>query len=129
MPVIPGLTRKQLGGDLIPDGTYQIRIAQAKYVAAADGKDAKYDYVNVDSVITEEGEFLGRHVFQNITLKPGSAFLAGQIEDALEHPEDQELDTDLWVDGEMLAVISTEKGKAGYSDRNQIKKFLPLSTL
>ena len=124
MPVIPGLTRKQLGGELIPEGTYALRIHQAKFVTAAEGKDAKFDYINLDCVVTEEGDFFGRHIFQNVTLKPAQAFLAAQIEEALGFDELHELNNDEWLDGELMGVVTIEKGKQGYSDRNHVKKFL-----
>jgi len=129
MPVIPGLTRKQLEGELIPDGTYQLRINQAKFVPVSEGKDAKFDYINLDCVVTEEGEYLGRHVFQNVTLKPGGAYIAGQIEEALGFPYDHELNNDEWIEGEMMGVIVTEKGAQGYGPKNQVKKFLKLGAV
>ena len=129
MPVV-NVTRKDLASN-IPDGTYAIRISKSELrdpnpEHAKPGKE-QFQYVALTCVITEDGEFLGRKIFVNATLKPGGAFVVAQLMDIMNLPEDAPVNTDDFEDLECLGVVFTEKGRDGYPDRNQIKKFLPLA--
>jgi hypothetical protein len=129
MPVIPMKRGDFKAQTLLPDGTYAVRVAKATMVDVNDPNykgQAKADYINLDLVITDEGEVLGRHVFHILTLDPEKGGQTRQFLDAVDYPEDEDLDTDALVERECLAVVGREIAKpgSGYEDRNRVKKFL-----
>jgi hypothetical protein len=128
MVMIPGGPRAAADmekGTPVPEGTYNLRIDKAE-IKKAEGAD-KSPYINLMLTITDDGEYLGRKVFDICTLKKGADFKLRQLlTDGLGWADDQPLeDTDQLQGEEVVAAITIEKGRQGYEDRNKVQKYLP----
>lgn len=131
MAIIEGTRRSEITetNDPIPDGTYRCRIAKVKLVDPSDPSyqgSAKAAYLNVDHVITEDGEFLGRHVFNIVTLEGGKRFQLRQLLEAIDYPENDDLDTERMEDAEVMVVVGTEPAKGEYEARNRVRKYISI---
>lgn len=136
MPKLEGYRPKDMAEtNLIPDGTYHLRINKVEYhpFTPADPSKPKNDdnkdkqpYLNVDLVVQDEGDYFGRHVFDYVSLAKGDDWKMRQLCDATEKPEDWEVDTDEFIDNEVDAVVGTQKGKKGYPDKNAVKRYISL---
>src|SRR5688572_16844105 len=84
-------------GDPVPSGTYAADLRKVEAFdpdsARAAGKNtqAQYPSLRVDWVITDDGEFLGRHIFDNLILAAGKNFMMRRLFDAVSFPDDMEL--------------------------------------
>ena len=148
MPILQsglGFTLKDLPkGEPVPEGTYHVRIAKApRKVAkdAASSTEEKFPYLEIDLVVQAPEEFLGRHLFDVATLKPGVQFKLRQIMEVADWPEDTTYDDDDIESGklstdlegiECLVVTTIQKGNVDkitgqqYEPRNKVQKYLPL---
>lgn len=127
MAQLPGgpVRTGDLASSLMPDAVYTFRIDRAE-IKKAQG-EGKEPYINLMLKCVDEGEWLGRAVWDILTLAKGKTFKLDQLlKDALGWGEDDTLDdTDQLLQLEVCAAITTEKGQAGYSDRNKVVKYLP----
>lgn len=134
MPKLEGYRPSDMAtSSLIKDGTYHLRINKVGYhpfqpadpskPISDDNKD-KQPYLDVDLVVMDDGDFLGRHVFDYVSLAKGDDWKMRQLCDATDKPEDWEVDTDEFIDNEVDAVVGVSKGKRGYSDKNIVKRYI-----
>jgi hypothetical protein len=116
---------------IVPEGTYNVRVQRAEYVATPKHAESKGAYIRTAFVITGPGDspYIGRYVFMNYSLTGDGSFRLRELLEATGHPLDFRLtDTDQLIGLECAAAIVIEKGKQGYPDRNVIRKHLPLLT-
>lgn len=130
IPDAPSVAEMSEGASTVPEATYNLRIAKSEYVAIPKAKDAKGPYIKCDLIITGPGDAgLGRHVFMNYSLTGDGSFRLRELLTVTGHPADFKLgDSDQLIGLEFGAAVAIEKGTGGYSDKNVIKKHLPLIT-
>lgn len=134
IPDAPAVGDMSESAPTIPEAAYNGRVHKAEYIATPKTKDAKGPYIKVQWVITGPGEskFIGRMVFQNYSMSPDGNFRLRELLTITGHQADFKLqDSDQLIGLECgLAVIVKEATVAdkekGYSDKNEIKKHLPL---
>lgn len=114
------------GPEPMPEATFGFRIVKAEIKKAAG--EGKEPYINIGLKCTDDGEHLGRYVWDMVTLstKPGARFkLKNLLEEGLGYSPEQEFsDTDELLEQEVIAAITVEKGQHGYPDRNKVVKYL-----
>lgn len=135
-PTMPILNRKagDVKADVWPEMTVRFRVNKCEFrdVAQlkADGKikaeSDLNDGLNLDLVVQDEGEYFGRHLFDGVDLDGQFAHRCRQFLDAIEYPDDEDIDTDRITDAEFIGVVGVQpESKDGqYPARNRIKKFL-----
>jgi hypothetical protein len=108
----------------MPDAVYNFRIDKIDIRQKQEA--GSEPYLNIMLKCIDDGEHLGRAVFDIVTLKKGATFKLRQLlEDGLGWSEDDELsETEQLVGEEVAAAITTEKGRAGYSDRNKVVRYM-----
>jgi hypothetical protein len=123
--------------NLVPDGTYRLRVEAVEYrdvqALKDEGKikaESKLDNgLNLNLVVQDEGEFFGRHIFEGVDLEGQYNSRSRHFLEACEYPADQDIDTDLLKDAEFIAVIGTRKETKEYPAKNWIKKFMPIGAV
>lgn len=114
------------GPSPMPDAVYNFRIVKAEIKKAAG--EGKEPYINIALKCTDDGEHLGRYVWDmvSLTTKPGGRFkLKNLLEQGLGYDPEQEFsDTDELLEQDVVAAITTEKGRDGYPDKNKVTKYL-----
>lgn len=134
IPDAPAVGDMSESAPTVPEAAYNGRVHKAEYVAVPKTKEAKGPYIKVQWVITGPGEskYIGRMVFCNYSLTQDGNFRLRELLTVTNHPTDFVLkDSDNLIGLECgLAVIVKEATVAdkekGYSDKNEIKKHLPL---
>jgi len=120
---------------LLPENVaFHFRVKSAKFVPVKEGQELNkdgqpnYPYINVDLVVKSEGEFLGQHIFDNFTMKPGQMFMLRQLAEKtgldLEEMAQQAFDPNVYVDREGLMLLKKQEAKDGYPAKMRVKKFL-----
>lgn len=138
MPVVSGVTRNSLPkSSTIPKGTYRFRVAKVGFkdvayfedLAKKNGKENKMkdDVIELDLVVMDEGEFLGRHVFDSLPTSGSFANRLRKFLDAIDYPEEQDLNTDDLVNAEFMGVVSVQAAQGDYDERNRVKKFININ--
>lgn len=134
IPQAPTVESMSEGLSTIPEATYNLKIHKAEYVATPKSKDAKGPYIKVQCIVTgpqpsdgSECKELGRYVFQNYSLTGDGSFRLRELLEITGHPPDFQLtDSDQLVGLEFGAAVIIKAGTGGYSDKNEIKKHVPL---
>lgn len=142
MPKFEGYSKKDMAtSEPVPEATYRLRVKGVEFAdpdnpvwkAAHPNSEAKHPGLNVDFVVqdeqvlgpnNEEVVVLGRHIFSNFTMKKGGDFMLRQLLDAINYPDDEDLDTDKLVDAEVLAVVTIQPKTEKYEARNNIKRIM-----
>jgi hypothetical protein len=126
----------------VPGATYHIRIAKAEIRAPQnvelppDVNDPDLDLSQIElpdeaflnlTVVIQDEEHLGRHLFQNVPLNPAAerSNMTRSLLDAIQYPEDEPLAIGQLIDAECLAVVTEGKDQQG-EPKNFIRKFLPI---
>lgn len=142
------VTKKDIESrQLVPEGTYHLRIAKAEAKAPkdatnngdgtytdADGK-RQYPYLSLQYVVKDEGsEWLGSSIFDMMPLEPGQMYRLSALLEKIGMIDKNTSDD--WSFGpddvpemvgrEFLGVVTVRKGQKGYPDRNGIARFLDL---
>jgi hypothetical protein len=131
------------GSDPVPAGTYKGRLAKIEAFdpdeARAQGKktDAQHASLRPDWVIQDEGEMFGRHIFDNLTLAPGKAFMLRKFLDAIAWPDDKPVFEDGvfvgksdMLDAQVILVVEVEAERTDpntgntYEARNRVKNYI-----
>jgi hypothetical protein len=131
------------GSDPVPAGTYKCRLAKIEAFdpdeARAQGKktDAQHASLRPDWVIQDEGEMFGRHIFDNLTLAAGKAFMLRKFLDAIAWPDDKPVFEDGvfvgksdMLDSECILVVEIEQERTdpntgvSYEARNRVKNYI-----
>lgn len=109
----------------IPPGDYELMISnsEVKSTNKGDGKYASFDFI-----VLGEGEYRGRHVFQNVTLQNPSEKAAEigkrQLSDLCRAVGKTRItDTDELHNIPFHAKVGIEPGKNNFGPRNRINKF------
>lgn len=132
----------------IPEGAYRVRTNKFEFKAPKDSTnkgtednpkfynekgELVYPYFSADLIVQDDGEFFGRHVFDNyITTEPGEDWKLRQYTDAAELPEDEDFDSDKMIESEFYVVVTKSKegkGKDGnwYPAMNRVGRVIKLS--
>lgn len=133
------LTFEDSENDLVAEGKYEVRVNQASLKTAKSGSS---QMINLELIVTEDGEFFGRKLFTNLSLHPKAMWKTKKFLQALgveltksEDGKDQlEIDADegtgrlnepQLVDVSCYAVIKHET----YQDktRHAVDEILPLT--
>jgi hypothetical protein len=120
------------GGSTIPEATYNLRVHKAEYVAVPKSKDAKGPYIKTQLVVTgpateQNEQHIGRYVFQNYSMTGDGSWRLRELLKVTGHADDFKLEDDQQLVGlEFGAAVIIQKGTGGYSDKNEVKKHLPL---
>jgi hypothetical protein len=113
--------------DLIPEGTYHMRIDKAEYEPKPKKENANPYIRTWLRVMYPDTEFTGRIVFANYPLSGSGRFRLRELLVATGHSEDFELESpDQLLGLEFKALVMIEKGTAPYPDKNIIKRHLSL---
>lgn len=129
IPEAPAVSDMAESAPTIPEAMYNVRVHKAEYVAVPKTKEAKGPYVKVQFVVTGPGDtrFIGRMIFQNYTLHGDGTFRLRELLTMTGHDAAFVLqDTDQLIGLECGASVIVKPGTQGYSDKNEIKKHLPL---
>lgn len=116
------------------EGTYNLKVNKAEYVAVPKGKESKGPYIKVQHLVTGqpgqvESAATGRLVFMNYSMAGDGTFRLRELLEATGHPADFTLtNTDELLNLEFTAVVTVEKGEGSYPDKNVIKRHLALAT-
>lgn len=122
----------------VPAATYRFRVNKAEINTVEAIREKKPDsrieddQLNLDLVVQDEGDFFGRHVFENLSLSGQFSWRARKFLDAIEYPDDEDLDTEKMVDAEFYGVVKVQPASVGkdgkeYDERNQVSKFIGLN--
>ena len=117
------------GMTVVPEASYNLRVHKADYVAVPKRAQSKGPYIKAQLIITGPGDnaYIGRYVFMNYSLTGDGAFRLRELLEVTGHPADFQLtDSDQLVGLEFGAAVIIQAGTEGYSDKNQIRKHLPL---
>lgn len=128
IPDAPAVADMAESAPTIPEAQYNLRIHKAEYVAVPKTKEAKGPYIKVQFVVTGPGEkFVGRMIFQNYTLTGDGTFRLRELLTMTGHDASFRLeDSDQLVGLELGASVIIKPGTQGYSDKNEVRKHLPL---
>lgn len=129
IPNAPSVGEMEESAPTVPEATYNFRIHKSEYVATPKSKDAKGPYIKVQHVITGpgEGKHVGRMVFQNYSVTGDGTFRLRELLTATGHGPDFKLeDSDQLLGLEFSGATVIQKGTNGYSDKNEIKRHMPL---
>jgi len=121
------------GGEPVPAGTYRLELRK---ITAVD-KPGKEPRLDVQLVITDDGEYLGRYVFAMLFLAPGKNFMLKKLCDALQLDPEAEIINDagefvgqeLFIGTSVNGVVEVEDAHTGddgveYEARNKVKQFI-----
>jgi len=126
MALIPGGARRtedmQGGIAPMPEATYALRADKVEIKMKKNAGPDDAPYINIMWTVTAEGEYLGRKIFDILTLKKGADFKLKGLLEILGIDEFE--DTDQLDKAEVTAAVTIEKGQQGYDDRNKVMKYL-----
>jgi hypothetical protein len=132
----------------IPEGAYRVRTNKFEFKAPKNSSnrgteldpkyydekgEQTYPYFSADLIVQDDGEFFGRHVFDNyISTAPGDDWKLRQYADGAELPEDEDFESEKMVDSEFYVVVTKSKegkGKDGnwYPAMNRVSRVMKLS--
>lgn len=129
IPDAPAVGEMAESSPVVAEATYSLRCHKAEYVATPKTANAKGPYIKTQFIITGPGDgaHIGRYVFMNYSLTGDGSFRLRELLAQTGHPDDFKLtDSDQLVGLELRAAVGIEKGTGGYSDKNVIKKHMPL---
>ena len=112
---------------LIPEGEYEIKIRGAIAKTSKKKPDGKGGNPMLELTITVYTDAGERTVWDYI-VNPHSLFKLKAVCKACGLPFDGELDEDLLVGKVLRAVITIREGTDGYSDKNEVAKYLAPTT-
>ena len=117
------------GITVVPESSYNLRVHKAEYVAIPKRKESKGPYIKTQLVITGPGDnaYIGRYVFMNYSLTGDGSFRLRELLEVTGHATDFQLEnTDQLLGLEFGAAVIIQAGTEGYTDKNQVRKHLPL---
>jgi hypothetical protein len=117
---------------VVPEGTYRLRVAKSGLFTVEDAKAKKADsklqddLIELDLVIVDEGPLMGRHIFDSLPLSGDFAWRLRKFLEAIDYPADEDIDTDRFVDAEVIGVVGIQKESADgkYPEKNRVNKFI-----
>lgn len=93
--------------EAIPKGEYDVVISGAEYRVAQE--EGKYDYINLELTITEDGEFENRKLWTILSFSPKSLFkMRDTFENLGIYEEGAELEIDYDDEAEPMVVTEPE---------------------
>ncbi len=139
IPSAPSVADMSEGLGVIPEATYALRVHKAEYVATPKSATAKGPYIKTQIIVTgpaaytlpdgteSENPYIGRLIFQNYSLTGDGSFRLRELLTVTGHPDDFKLtDSDQLLGLEFMGAVTIQAGTGGYSDKNEVKKHLPL---
>jgi len=128
-------------GEPIPGGTYRCSLKKIEAFdpdeARAAGKNttAEHPSLRADWVVQDEGEYFGRHIFDNLILTAGKNFMLRRFLDAIAWPDDKDIISDgVFVaasdmaEAECNLVVEIDPAKTiegvTYEARNRVKAYI-----
>lgn len=117
----------------VPEGTYNLKVHKAEYIATPKTKDAKGPYIKAQLIITgpsingQDNPALGRLVFMNYSITGDGSFRLRELLEVTGHDASFKLtDSDELLGLEFGGAVVIQKGTGGYADKNEVKKHIPL---
>lgn len=112
--------KRDEGGGLRPDGVYKLKVEDVEVKQASD--PSKFPYLNVRFSVLYNGQPKGLSVWDILSYSPAARFKFDQILDAMNAPEDGEVNY-RWLKGKQVfatLITATHKGKVS----NKVGQYL-----
>lgn len=121
------VSMKDLGdSNLVPEGTYEVRVHKADYVPVPKTPGASAHYHLWTMITGPDTEYVGRYVFGNYPIAGSGSYRLRELLQVTGHEADFVLTSpDQLVGLEFRVIVAIQPAKDGWPAKNTIRKHLP----